>query len=302
MVHLFDSQEDLFEAAEAGSVESFVTIARALEDRGALDPGQQTKEGWTLLQLAAMAGHSDIAAAALEFPSFQTTLNAAVPAVWIAASRGHLAVLRTLLSSGADPNVVSNGTSPLMEAAFRGFHLCVAELLDHGADPTMFDPRGRSAVHLCRIGFATLENLEKTPLLTTAPQTDLFTGTPTLAGLQNSPTFRHLIIPTFNEMRKKSRLEAVLEDDDDLVDFEKTVAILDGPRTRISSRQKLHGADLSLVTHRNPVVVIDDDIDDPTTAPPPGSSWWLSWLFSCTTAAGACASPSTNPRPTSSYP
>lgn len=65
---------------------------------------------------------------------FHAVNNAGVSPMVVAASRGHLEVVRTLLDKGADPNEKDgNGTSPLNAAASRKNSSVVALLKLRGA-------------------------------------------------------------------------------------------------------------------------------------------------------------------------
>ena len=65
--------------------------------------------------------------------------------IHIAATNGHFAVLRFLLSKGGNPNGKDgDGLRPLHLAARRGWVDCVSVLLEWGADPLALSPEGKS--------------------------------------------------------------------------------------------------------------------------------------------------------------
>ncbi|KAH7149008.1 hypothetical protein B0J13DRAFT_662788 [Dactylonectria estremocensis] len=65
-----------------------------------------------------------------------------------AAQRGMVGAVKTLLNSGADPNICTpNGHSPLMYAAEARNPGCIQPLLDHGSDVTQCDIEGQTALH-----------------------------------------------------------------------------------------------------------------------------------------------------------
>eukprot|EP01060_Flectonema_neradi_P013063 TRINITY_DN1984_c0_g1_i1.p1 TRINITY_DN1984_c0_g1~~TRINITY_DN1984_c0_g1_i1.p1 ORF type:complete len:502 (+),score=83.02 TRINITY_DN1984_c0_g1_i1:34-1539(+) len=105
------------------------------------DPGTTSTEGETVLHSAVLSGDSDVircivstslGSPALDKPS---TSTGSTP-LHYAASIGAMGTLRTLLSLGADVDLVdNNGYTPLHVAHISG-HLAVAELLvTHGAAP-----------------------------------------------------------------------------------------------------------------------------------------------------------------------
>jgi ankyrin repeat protein len=65
-----------------------------------------------------------------------------------AAQRGMTEAVKTLLTSGANPNICTpNGHSPLMYAAEARNPGCIQPLLDHGSDVTQCDVEGQTALH-----------------------------------------------------------------------------------------------------------------------------------------------------------
>ena len=66
----------------------------------------------------------------------------------IAATNGHIGLVKLLLEYGANPNIIHNSysdrvnvydqTTPLIEAVERGNYECVSMLIDYGADPNKF--------------------------------------------------------------------------------------------------------------------------------------------------------------------
>lgn len=74
----------------------------------------------------------------------------------VAASRGHIEILRLLLRRRAKPDSAPGGRTALHEACAAGHVACVHELLVAGADPNIPDQDGKRPLHLCR-GAGTLE-------------------------------------------------------------------------------------------------------------------------------------------------
>ncbi|KAI4543292.1 hypothetical protein MG293_006086 [Ovis ammon polii] len=67
----------------------------------------------------------------------------------VAASRGHVEILRLLLRRRARPNSAPGGRTALHEACAAGHAACVHVLLVAGADPNIPDQDGRRPLHLC---------------------------------------------------------------------------------------------------------------------------------------------------------
>lgn len=74
----------------------------------------------------------------------------------VAASRGHIEILRLLLRRRARPDSAPGGRTALHEACAAGHAACVHELLVAGANPNIPDQDGKRPLHLCR-GAETLE-------------------------------------------------------------------------------------------------------------------------------------------------
>ena len=69
--------------------------------------------------------------------------------LYVAAQKGHDAVVRMLLDAGADKDLATNdGCTPLHIAAERGNAAVVRALLDAGADKTMCMFSGQTALDL----------------------------------------------------------------------------------------------------------------------------------------------------------
>ncbi|XP_066242235.1 ankyrin repeat and SOCS box protein 10 isoform X2 [Saccopteryx leptura] len=77
----------------------------------------------------------------------------------VAASRGHIEVLRLLLRWRARPDMAPAGRTALHEACAAGHADCVHVLLVAGADPNIPDQDGNCPLHLCR-GSSILECAE----------------------------------------------------------------------------------------------------------------------------------------------
>ncbi|XP_042105215.1 ankyrin repeat and SOCS box protein 10 isoform X3 [Ovis aries] len=67
----------------------------------------------------------------------------------VAASRGHVEILRLLLRRRARPDSAPGGRTALHEACAAGHAACVHVLLVAGADPNIPDQDGRRPLHLC---------------------------------------------------------------------------------------------------------------------------------------------------------
>lgn len=66
----------------------------------------------------------------------------------LAASAGHLSMVKTLVRAGADPDVEDeNGDTPLHLAVFRGFEQVVEELVTAGATVDTIDAEGETPLH-----------------------------------------------------------------------------------------------------------------------------------------------------------
>ena len=73
--------------------------------------------------------------------------NNKTPLHW-AAKAGHHAIVEILLGCGADPNLVdTNGRTALNRAAFKGHHTIVETLLSCGANPNIPDNGHHTALH-----------------------------------------------------------------------------------------------------------------------------------------------------------
>jgi hypothetical protein len=126
-------------------------VIRLLVDRGALDV-EGTDRG-SLLATAIAATRHRPQAAALEVLRHLLELGADAapgeesPIVQAVLGSAAPAVIRMLLSHGADPNSRrSDGTPALILAARRGDHAAVDVLLTAGADPNAVDGDGRTAL------------------------------------------------------------------------------------------------------------------------------------------------------------
>lgn len=77
--------------------------------------------------------------------------NSGYTALHYAARAGHIIILRTLLSRGANPNsqTTSGYTTALHRAAYMGHLESIELLLGHGACAELTDSDGKSALHKC---------------------------------------------------------------------------------------------------------------------------------------------------------
>ena len=68
--------------------------------------------------------------------------------LWTAAFNGHTAVVRALVSAGADVNLQQNdGFSPLNAASQEGHTDCVKLLIEHGAEVDTRSKRGLTPLY-----------------------------------------------------------------------------------------------------------------------------------------------------------
>lgn len=151
MVPLFvehGAQLDFFESCAAGDrwrALELVETDRALVRRFSPD-------GYHGLGLAVFFGHLELAEDLLER---WADINAAsanpqkVAPIHSATARSNVAMVRMLLSKGADANAVqAGGFTPLCAAAFHGSREIVELLLAHGADPAIRTEDGKTAADL----------------------------------------------------------------------------------------------------------------------------------------------------------
>ncbi|MGJ6960369.1 ankyrin repeat domain-containing protein [Streptosporangium sp. G11] len=155
-VHPDEPNEDGSTALYRAAVQGDAGIVRMLLAAGA-DPDRESGGDSEGLPLCAAAcwGHVEIVVALLDAdadPDRREDIErTAMTALHWAASNEHLAVMRTLLGRGADPDLDdSAGRTPLSHAAERGATAVVRTLLDHGANPVSADGQGRSPLDLAR--------------------------------------------------------------------------------------------------------------------------------------------------------
>jgi len=128
-----DTFDQLLERADEGDS---VAVLGAV----AADPSLVTRGGfsnWTLLMRACIEGRITLAEALLKLGARVDAEHAnGWQALTFAAGRGHLDVMRLLLSKGSDPNHRRDALSvtALGRAAFRDHVDCCALLIAHGAD------------------------------------------------------------------------------------------------------------------------------------------------------------------------
>jgi len=98
-----------------------------------------------------------MAKALLEAGAKNKSMTNGFSALYIAAGRGHTAVVRVLLGAGADANKalkngLKNGFTPL-QVAVHGGHLAVVEaLLEAGADAKVMRDDGSTALSIAMRG------------------------------------------------------------------------------------------------------------------------------------------------------
>ncbi len=123
--------------AFAAAVES-IDIVRLLLDKG-VDPNRAQSDNTTPLMVAAKTGNTEIVERLLKEKSVIdkidiTSKNSGYTALMEATSEGHEEVVNLLLASGANPNIITSITSPLILAIKN--RIIAETLLKHGADPT----------------------------------------------------------------------------------------------------------------------------------------------------------------------
>jgi ankyrin repeat protein len=133
----------VYEAAAAGDAER----VRELVERDPSLASDESPDGFTALGLAAFFKHRDVVTYLLERGAnvrSASRVGGFTPlhsAVATDAAACDAAIVRLLLSAGADPNARSAaGNTPLHTTAFTGDRECAEMLLAHGARPA---PRNR---------------------------------------------------------------------------------------------------------------------------------------------------------------
>jgi ankyrin repeat protein len=119
------------------------TAIRQLLDTGALST-LRPPPGESLLQIAVDARALDALALLAHGASITATDHAGHTALWLAAARGDLAVIRALLAAGvaADTHAVAENT-PLLAALHSAHAEAAQALLDAGANQEAIDAQGR---------------------------------------------------------------------------------------------------------------------------------------------------------------
>jgi ankyrin repeat protein len=147
MSHTIQQDQQFFLAAESGD---FYLMEGILGHSAALVRAVNA-DGWTGLHLAAHYGHREVAAlliahgADVSARSQNALANQPIHAA--AAGRSAAAIIRLLLSRGADVNATQHGGfTALHAAAQNGDAALAAMLLDQGADPNRKADDGRSPV------------------------------------------------------------------------------------------------------------------------------------------------------------
>lgn len=121
----------IHEAADRGDV----TQVRSLIARGT-DVNQPADDGWPALSIAALQGHTAVAACLIEHGA---NVNATAPGgfgpLFVAAQGGHLAIVELLVANGAELEACSDdGGTALYNAALNGHRAVVEFLAGAGAD------------------------------------------------------------------------------------------------------------------------------------------------------------------------
>ncbi len=141
------SLDEILKAAEAGDARTVATFL----NKG-LDPNTTDSRGNTLLMIAAVNGHAELAKLLVERKADLTRRSpVGDSALMLACIKGHLAVVKLLVEHGAPVNY-SSGWTPLQYAAFGGSADVVRYLLDKGADKNALAPNGYSSLMLAARG------------------------------------------------------------------------------------------------------------------------------------------------------
>lgn len=109
------------------------------------------KHGVSALFHAVANGHNKIAEAILRISNQPNDIEPekGFTPLLIAATNGHIALVRILLQSGADPNIQNiDGITPLHNAVFEEQVDIAKLLLEAGADPLIPDRIGNTAIDL----------------------------------------------------------------------------------------------------------------------------------------------------------
>ena len=118
------------------ALRGYLEVVQVLLDAGA-DPNIRGLEGSTALIWAICSDHTDVAQLLLNHgadPNYCSPIRNNVPLV-VAASRGKLELVRSLLAKGADPNKSGmDHYTAIQHARVGGFPNIVELLLDHGAE------------------------------------------------------------------------------------------------------------------------------------------------------------------------
>jgi len=141
---------ELHTALTKAALHNRLDCVAVLLENGA-NPLLQTKNGWTILYIAANKGDIAMVNFILEIVPcrafIETKSTAGATALMIASSRGHYEIVVSLVASGADVNSLDeHGGSVLLRAAEKGHTRITELLLQRGAQVDLKDKQGCTAM------------------------------------------------------------------------------------------------------------------------------------------------------------